>query len=45
MDIIVKLAGTKDRHKFSDEFDLQLDRNFCFGVTRTVALNIFPIDL
>ena len=43
--IIVKLAGTKDRLKFSDEFDLQLDRNICFGVTRPVALKILPIDL
>ena len=31
--IFLKLAGNKDRHKFSDKFDFGLGLTICFGVT------------
>ena len=40
--ISVKLAGNKDRHKISDEFEFGLDRTFHY---RVIRLSEFPLTL
>ena len=43
--IFVKLAGNKDRHKSSNEFEFGPDRIIHFGVIRPWAQIFFPIGL